>query len=173
MKDVWKKVTGFLVGEAEDDVVEEEVLEKEQPIANNVMKKEKPTADGTAAYAPTNGTSKSFEKYSAPRFSHNANKRASKEPDMNIIVFNIDAFDEVKMVADALKQKRAVLVNYEKVDTSVQKRICDFVNGVCYVLNGEVKRVTGTMVLYVPENISIGNGLIHNESNIFDSHAVI
>lgn len=91
----------------------------------------------------------------------------SKSSDMRILVFKLDSFDEVKSVADALNQKRAALVNYEKVDTEIQKRICDFVNGVCYVLNGEVKRISSTMVLYVPENVAIGNGIIRGADGIF------
>ncbi|MDQ0205108.1 cell division protein SepF [Pectinatus haikarae] len=92
---------------------------------------------------------------------------ANKVSDMKIFIFKINAFDEVKSIADALKQKRAALVNYEKVDTETQKRICDFINGVCYVLNGEVKRISNTMVLYAPENITIGNGVIRGADGMF------
>ncbi|WP_196599235.1 cell division protein SepF [Pectinatus frisingensis] len=93
--------------------------------------------------------------------------RKNKSTDMQILVFKLNSFDEVKSVADELKQKRATLVNYEKVDVETQKRICDFINGVCYVLNGEVKRISSTMVLYVPENITIGNGIVRGADGIF------
>lgn len=92
---------------------------------------------------------------------------ANKAAGIKIFVFKINAFDEVKSVADALKQKRAAIVNYEKVDTETQKRICDFINGVCYVLNGEVKRISTTMVLYAPENVIIGDGAIRGADGIF------
>ena len=55
----------------------------------------------------------------------------------------------------ALKKNEAVIVNYEKVDGDEQRRLCDFINGVCYVLNGAVKRISAEMVLYVPENVDI------------------
>ncbi len=112
------------------------------------------------------------EEAASPKTSFNASRsrfyaRAGKSSDMRILVFKLDSFDEVKSVADALNQKRAALVNYEKVDTEIQKRICDFVNGVCYVMNGEVKRISSTMVLYVPENVAIGNGIIRGADGIF------
>lgn len=91
----------------------------------------------------------------------------SNNYDMKICIFKINAFDEVKSIADALNQKRAALVNYEKVDTETQKRICDFINGVCYVLDGEVKRISGEMVLYVPDNVSIGDGIVRGADGIF------
>lgn len=86
---------------------------------------------------------------------------------MNIQVFEINAFDEVKRAADALKSKQAVVLNYEKVDTETQKRMCDFLNGVCYVLEGEVKRVSDTMVLYVPDDMTISNGIVRGSDGIF------
>ena len=36
-----------------------------------------------------------------------------------------------------------------------QRRICDFLNGVCYVQDGDVRRITATMVLYVPDCVEI------------------
>lgn len=36
-----------------------------------------------------------------------------------------------------------------------QVRICDFMNGACYVLDGSVKRISAKMVLYVPDGVSI------------------
>lgn len=72
------------------------------------------------------------------------------------MIFAPTVFDEVNVIADALKQKKAVVVNYEKADSAQQRRLCDFINGVCYVLNGEAKRISETMVLYVPENVEVG-----------------
>ncbi|WP_196592534.1 cell division protein SepF [Pectinatus sottacetonis] len=91
----------------------------------------------------------------------------NKVADMQILVFKINAFDEVKAVADALKRKKAAVVNYEKVDAETQRRICDFINGACYVMNGAVKRITASMVLYVPENITINNGIVSEADSMF------
>ena len=80
----------------------------------------------------------------------------TKIPELKIMIFAPAVFDEVNVIADALKQKKAVVVNYEKADSAQQRRLCDFINGVCYVLNGEAKRISETMVLYVPENVEVG-----------------
>ena len=48
-----------------------------------------------------------------------------------------------------------MLINYEKIEQSEQVRICDFMNGACYVLDGSVKRISAKMVLYVPNGVSI------------------
>ena len=79
----------------------------------------------------------------------------NKEQDMRIQIYTPQNFDSVSDIADALKSKRSAIVNYERVELSEQRRICDFLNGVCYVQNGDVRRVTSTMVLYVPDCVEI------------------
>ena len=79
----------------------------------------------------------------------------NKVPELNILVYVPESFDKANVIADALKKNEAVIVNYEKVDGDEQRRLCDFINGVCYVLNGAVKRISAEMVLYVPENVDI------------------
>ena len=64
-------------------------------------------------------------------------------------------FDQVADIADDLKAKHAAIVNYERVDAAEQRRICDFINGVCYVEDGEARRISDTMVLYVPSGVSV------------------
>ena len=80
---------------------------------------------------------------------------SSSKQDMRIQIYTPQSFDAVSEIADALKSKRSAIVNYERVEVSEQRRICDFLNGVCYVQDGEVRRITATMVLYVPDGVEI------------------
>ena len=79
----------------------------------------------------------------------------NKEQDMRIQIYTPQNFDSVSEIADALKSKRSAIVNYERVELAEQRRICDFLNGVCYVQDGDVHRITATMVLYVPDCVEI------------------
>jgi len=79
----------------------------------------------------------------------------TKVPDLKILVYVPEDFDQVMVVADALKQNQAAIINYERVDFAEQRRICDFINGVCYIVDGEAKRVSDMMVLYVPAGVSV------------------
>lgn len=80
---------------------------------------------------------------------------SAKGQDMRIQIYTPQNFDTVSEIADALKSKRSAIVNYERVELAEQRRICDFLNGVCYVQDGEVRRITATMVLYVPNGVEI------------------
>ncbi|MBR2215623.1 MAG: cell division protein SepF [Selenomonadaceae bacterium] len=79
----------------------------------------------------------------------------TKIPELKVQVFAPTNFEQVTGVADDLLSKKAVIINYEMVDHLMQRRICDFVNGVCYVTDGEATRISNNIVLYVPEGVDV------------------
>lgn len=83
----------------------------------------------------------------------------NKVPELKILVFEPTTFDQANIIADHLKAKEAVIVNYSYVDRAEQQRLCDFVNGVCYVMEGAVQRISDYNVLYVPANVDISKEL--------------
>ena len=84
----------------------------------------------------------------------------NKVPELKMTICMPTSFDQANRIANALKNKEAVLVNYEKVSITEQRRLCDFVNGVCYVLDGGVQRISETSVLYVPAQVNIDKELL-------------
>lgn len=84
----------------------------------------------------------------------------NKVPELKMTVQMPNSFDQANLIANALKNKEAVIVNYEKVSISEQRRLCDFINGVCYVLDGGVQRISETSVLYVPSGVNIDKELL-------------
>ena len=79
----------------------------------------------------------------------------TKTPELKVQIYAPRNFDQVTAIADDLKVGKACVVNYEKIEADEQRRICDFVNGVCYVLDGCAKRVSGQIVLYVPNGVDV------------------
>lgn len=79
----------------------------------------------------------------------------NKVPELKVMVYTPTSFDQANIIANALRNKEAVIVNYEEVDSAEQRRLCDFVNGVCYILDGGVQRISDKIVLYVPVNVDI------------------
>ena len=79
--------------------------------------------------------------------------------DLKVAVFYPKNFDQASVIANKLKSKQATIINYEFVDKQTQQRINDFINGVCYVVNGAVQVISDQIVLYVPDNTEIGKEL--------------
>lgn len=75
--------------------------------------------------------------------------------EMKVEVFTPVAFDDAGAVAKALKEKRSAIVNFERTDAREQQRIFDFLNGACYVLNGDVTMISAGIILYVPSSVKV------------------
>ena len=79
----------------------------------------------------------------------------TKTPELAMEIHVPSNFDQVARIADDLLANRAAVVNYERVDLPEQRRICDFINGVSYVLDCEARRISDIMVIYVPSGVDV------------------
>src|SRR5690606_18926770 len=62
----------------------------------------------------------------------------------HVVLFRPRGFNDVQVVADHLKQRRAVLVNLEGADRELAHRITNFLSGTIYALNGEMHAINPT-----------------------------
>lgn len=83
----------------------------------------------------------------------------TKQPQLKMQIFAPRNFDQVTAIADDLKAGKACVVNYEQIEALEQRRICDFVNGVCYVLDGSAKRISNQIMLYVPNGVDVAEAM--------------
>ena len=68
---------------------------------------------------------------------------------------NAQVFEDAKLAADGLKAGDQQIVNLEKASPHMAERIIDFLNGVCYALDGAVEKVGDKVYLFVPANVSV------------------
>jgi cell division inhibitor SepF len=62
---------------------------------------------------------------------------------------------DAQKAAEDLKDRRPVIVNLEKTDDDLARRVIDFISGVTYALNGFYERVGDKVFLFTPANIVI------------------
>lgn len=74
---------------------------------------------------------------------------------VRVVVTEPKSFDEVQIIADHLKNRHPVVVNLEKVDATLARRIIDFMLGITYGLNGSIEKVSNGIFLTTPNNVSI------------------
>lgn len=79
--------------------------------------------------------------------------------ELSVQVFVPASFDHVTDIADDLRAQKACIVNYEKLEELEQRHISDFVNGVCYVMDGTVTRITDRIYLYVPDGVDVSESI--------------
>lgn len=62
---------------------------------------------------------------------------------------------DAQAAADRLKERRAVIVNFERTDEDVARRGVDFISGVTYALDGFYEKVGEKVFLFTPANTAI------------------
>ena len=74
---------------------------------------------------------------------------------MKVVVIEPKSFDDAQQVANCLKEKRPVVINFENTDGESAKRIVDFISGTTYALGGEIKKVGRNVFLCAPSNVNV------------------
>lgn len=74
---------------------------------------------------------------------------------MKVIVIEPRSFDDAQQVANNLRDKKPVVINFEKTEDDDAKRIIDFISGTTYALNGEIKKVGNKVFLCAPSNVNV------------------
>lgn len=65
------------------------------------------------------------------------------------------SMQDAQAAADRLKERRAVVVNFERTDEEVARRGIDFISGVTYALDGFYEKVGEKVFLFTPANTTI------------------
>ncbi len=74
---------------------------------------------------------------------------------VRVVVVEPRSFDDVKSVADNLKNRRPVVINLESAESELARRVVDFVSGAAYALGGGFQKVGSGIFLVVPSNMDI------------------
>lgn len=86
---------------------------------------------------------------------------------MRVMVTEPRSFDDAQEIADHLKNRRPVVLNLERVETDLARRIVDFVSGAVYALGGSIQKVGGGIFLCAPSNVDIASEAKESEKSIF------
>lgn len=74
---------------------------------------------------------------------------------MKISVHEPLSYEEAPAIIDDLKLRKAIVVNFEQLDTNVKRQIFDFINGGLYAVEGKIQKVTKDIFILAPNNIEI------------------
>ncbi|MDR1573015.1 MAG: cell division protein SepF [Clostridiales Family XIII bacterium] len=73
----------------------------------------------------------------------------------DLIVTEPSCFDECPKLVDNLKSRKPIIINLEKVETDVARKIFDFLSGATYALNGNMQKIANNIFVFVPENVNV------------------
>ena len=106
------------------------------------------------------------EMATAPESAADTSQRRNKVVNINattqlqVVLVKPERFDDASAVADHLNAKRTVVLNLESTNKEVSRRLVDFLSGVAYANNGQIKRVANSTFIITPYNVDIMGDLL-------------
>ena len=159
--DSFKKVIGLTDIDDDEIVTEEELKAERERLAKEARHEasressRKPSV--TPSYRPMSTESKpvtgSYQGYE----NKSAEKRFSPTStgSLKLILIEPKSFDECPKLVDSLKSRKPVIINLEKLETEVARKIFDFLSGATYALDGKVQKIANNIFIFTPENVSV------------------
>ena len=84
---------------------------------------------------------------------------------LQVVLVKPERFEDASAIADQLNAKRTVVLNLESTGKEVSRRLIDFLSGVAYANNGQIKRVATSTFIITPYNVDIMGDLIDELEN--------
>ena len=118
--------------EDEEFGVEEEVSAEKDTFSSPVFETKEPASPAKSKYLNIHANSK-----------------------LSVVLVKPESYAEARQIADHLNQNRTVVLNLESTGKDVSRRLVDFLSGVAYANDGDLKRVANSTFIITPYNVDI------------------
>lgn len=145
IKDMWTKTFGF---SEEDEKETSTTTEKDEIQASELEPKEEVKTAPAHAHA---SNVVDFSSAVALRDNTRGTMIKSKITTIRPKSFTEDA----QTIANCLREKVPVIINFENTETADAQRIVDFISGTIYALNGTLKQVSQKVFISAPNNVTV------------------
>lgn len=98
----------------------------------------------------------SLPSYRNSAYNENKVVNINAKAQLQVVLFKPISFgEETRVVADELLKRHTVVLNLEKTEKEVSRRIVDFLSGVAYANNGKIKRIATNTFIITPYNVDL------------------
>ena len=84
---------------------------------------------------------------------------------LQVVLVKPEKYEEAAQIADNLNERRTVVLNLESTNRDIARRLLDFLSGVAYANNGQIKRVANSTYIITPYNVDVMGDLIDELEN--------
>ncbi|EKU71343.1 cell division protein SepF [Selenomonas sp. F0473] len=164
VKDMLSRVVDSFMPMAEEEEFEEEARQIGARQETTALRERRVANGGTVSYAaPSYGTA---APYAAGRTSSTGDSgtqftvHTTKVAELKVRIHRPRRYDDAAPAVVQLKQGIAIAVNFDCMNEPERRRVCDFLNGACYVLHGSARVVSSTIIFYAPKGVDVTEALI-------------
>ena len=84
---------------------------------------------------------------------------------LEVVLVKPEAYADGSVVADHLINRRTVVLNLESTNKEVSRRLLDFLSGVAYAIDGQIKRVANSTFIITPYNVGVVGDILDELEN--------
>src|SRR5699024_1581895 len=105
--------------------------------------------------------------YGEPSSNENnvVNLTSMKQPTSKVVLCEPRTYNEAQEIADNIVNRRAVIINLERVDHQQEKRIVDFLSWTVYAVNGDIQKLGSQAFLCTPDNVEVSGTITESFSD--------
>ena len=81
--------------------------------------------------------------------------RSASSAGLELIIRQPSTFDDSQEICDLLKQDRAIIINFEKVEPQLAQKMMDFISGAIYALDAKIHQISGCIFCISPAKVDI------------------
>ncbi|CDQ40196.1 MULTISPECIES: cell division protein SepF [Virgibacillus] len=83
------------------------------------------------------------------------NLTSMQNPTSKVVLCEPRTYNEAQEIADNIVNRRAVVINLQRLDSNQAKRIVDFLSGTVYAVNGDIQKLGAQTFLCTPDNVNV------------------
>lgn len=84
---------------------------------------------------------------------------------LQVVLVKPEHFEDASTIADHLNAKRTVVLNLESASKEISRRLIDFLSGVAYANEGQIKKVANCTYIITPYNVGFMGDLLDELEN--------
>ncbi|WP_053219741.1 cell division protein SepF [Virgibacillus senegalensis] len=92
----------------------------------------------------------------------------SVQPASKVVLLEPRTYSEAQEIADNIVNRRAVVINLQRVDHNQAKRIVDFLSGTVYAVSGDIQKLGSHTFLCTPDNVDVSGTISDMFEEDFD-----
>ena len=96
-----------------------------------------------------------------------ANVSVSSGSSIEMIVVKPEKLETVTQIADYLVDRKTILLNLEETNKDTARRLIDFLNGVAYAINGDLRKVATNTYVVTPSNVELSGEKLNTAQEAF------
>ena len=172
---IWEKFKNYMdVPEPDYDEDEAEDIEEEEEV---VPRKARTAGEKKSYSRVSQGNDFNLSAFDKPlssqprQSSYKSVSHSTKVVDIHttaklqVVLTKPEKFLDAREIADNLNEKRTIVLNLESTNKDEALRLLDFLSGVAYANDGEIKKIAKSTFIITPYNVDVMGDLLYELEN--------